>query len=247
MFNILEKRCKAKIRFKFLFFFFVLPFFLPKLGHCQILNNIAVDFTRIITKDSSNEVVKGIIYYQADKRTILNVTEPLYQWMIFEDSIMLIYYPNEEKAFRFRSKNPFSLPFFQAFVGVIRNDFGLSEAGFSLAKSEIKGETLLSYWEPPKQLKKLFSNAIIGQTKDKLVFVEMQDPKGKKMMKTTYRNHFQYGKTFFPLEITSVIYQKGSSTVEKIVYANPQFNVPLPQEVVNFEIPANVEIKEMEW
>jgi len=213
----------------------------------QTVKIITVDFTRTVIEKKSDEVVKGHIYYQAPKKIVLKVTEPVNQWMVFEGNTLFIYYPNELKAFRFISKNPFSLPFFQVFVGVVKDDFGLSEAGFSLTKSAVKGETLLTYWKPPKQAKKILGNAIVGLAKDKLVFVEMQDAKGKKLMKTSYSNHFQYGKTSFPLEITSVMYKKDSSTVEKVVFANPQFNVALPQEVVNFKIPANVEIKEIEW
>ncbi|MEM2175364.1 MAG: hypothetical protein QXI58_07070 [Candidatus Micrarchaeia archaeon] len=214
----------------------------------QSFKNITAEFTRTITKkEIVEEFVKGRIYYQAPQRIILKVIKPVNQWIVLEDTIMLIYYPNEQKAFRFHSKNPFSLPFFQAFVSVVTDDFGLPKVGFSLTKSEIKGDTLLTYWEPPKQIKKILGNTIIGLTKNKLLFVEIRDTKGRKLAKTTYSNHFQYGKNFFPLEITSVVYEKDSFTIEKVVYTNPQFNVPLPKEVVNFKIPDNIEIKEIEW
>lgn len=228
---------------------FILCSFCPDSVYTQTVRNISVKFTQTIIKEASNEVVKGNIYYQSQpsERTILKITEPITQWMVIEEKVMLIYYPNEQKAFRFTSENPFSLPFFQAFIGVVKDDFGLSEAGFTLARSEIKKDMLLTYWEPPKQAKKVLGNTIIGLRKDKLVFVEVQDAKGRKLAKTTYHNHFQYGERFFPLEVTSVQYQKDSSIVEKVVYTNPQFNVAFPQEVVDFKVPKGIKIKEIRW
>jgi outer membrane lipoprotein-sorting protein len=213
----------------------------------QTIKTLTIDFIRSETEKTGEEIVKGKIYYQSPKRIILKATEPISQWMIFKDDTMLIYYPNEQKAFRFISKNPFSLPFFQALLGFTEEDYEFSKAGFKLARHELKQDTLLSYWDPPEKLRKILGNTIIGLVNDKLVVIEIHDAKDKILTKTTYSNHFRYGKNFLPLEITSVTYQKNSNIVEKVVYTNPQFNVPLPQDVVNFKIPANAEIKEIEW
>lgn len=228
---------------------FILCSFCPDSVYAQTVKSISVEFTQTITKKASNEVVKGNIYYQSQpsERTILKITEPITQWMVIEDKVMLIYYPNEQKAFRFTSENPFSLPFFQTFIGVVKDDFGLSEAGFKLIRHEVKKDMLLTYWEPPKKAKKILGDTTLGMVKDRLVFMKVQDTKGKRLAKTTYRNHFQYGERFFPLEVISVQYQKDSSIVEKVVYANPQFNLALPQEVLSFKIPLDVEIKGIGW
>lgn len=232
---------------RYLILLFMLCPFGGDLVYGQIARSMSVEFTQITIKGASREAVKGNIYYQAPKRVVLKVTEPVYQWMVLERNTMLIYYPNEQKAFRFSSENPFSLPFFQAFVGVLKDDFGLSEAGFTLARNEMKEDTLLTYWKPPKQAKNILGNTMIGLARDRLVFVEVQDAKGKTLVKTTYRNHFQYGEVFFPLEIASVQYQGSSSIIEEVTYANPQFNVTLPQEIVDFRIPLGIEVKEIEW
>ncbi len=225
----------------------LLPFLLISSASSQIIKSVSVDFTRVVTKEASEEVVKGNIYYQPSKGIVLKINEPIQQWMVLEQNTMLIYYQNERKAFRFKSENPFSLPFFQAFLGVDKDGFGLSEAGFKLFRNEMKGDTLFTYWKPPEQANKTLGNTIMGLEKDKLVLVEVQDTKGGELAKTTFSNHFQYGATFFPLEVVSIKYQENSSIVEKIVYANLQFNVTFPEEVVNFKIPADIEIREIEW
>lgn len=215
--------------------------------YCQTIKTIIVDFIRKVKENKSEEIVKGCIYYQAPAKIVVEVYEPVNQWMFFEGNILFIYYPKEQKAFRIRSKNPFVLSFFQSFIGVVKNDLGFYEIGFSLVKREIRNDTLITYWKPSKKIKKILGNAVVGAVKDKLIFVEMQDAKGKKFVKTTYNNYFQYNKTFFPLEISSVMYEKKDSIFEKVIYSNPKLNVPLPQKVVDFKIPTNIEIKKIEW
>ena len=226
---------------------FMLFPFCPDGVYGQILKNMSVAFTRTITKEASEEAVKGFIYYQAPKKIVLKVIEPVKQWMVFEGKTMLIYYPNEHRAFRFTSENPFAVPFFQAFTGAVREDFGLSEAGFTLFRNEMRGDTLFTYWEPPKQAKKFLGNTVTGLAKDRLVFMEVQDAEGKRLVRTTYHKHVKHGEAFFPLEVVSVQHQENGSVVEKIAYANPQFDVALPQEVMNFRIPMDAEVTEIKW
>lgn len=225
----------------------MLCYFFVSNAYSEEVKSISIEFTRTITEDTSKEVVKGNIYYQAPNLTVLKVTDPINQWMILENDTMIIYYPKEEKAFKYTSKNPFSLPFFQIFVNIGKDNLGLSEAGFTLVRNEIKEDTLITYWKPPKQVKKALGNIIVGLSNDKLVLVEMHSPKRKKLARITFGNHFQYGDIFYPLEVVSVKYQKNGSTTEKVVYDNPQFNVELPQEVLNFKIPDSIEVEEIEW
>ncbi len=42
-------------------------------------------------------------------------------------------------------------------------------------------------------------------------------------------------------------FMKPSTSYEKVVYINPQFNFPLPQEIMAFKIPAQVKVKEIKW
>lgn len=227
----------------------VIPFFfLITNSYPQKVETVSVNFTRNTATDASSELVNGIIYFQASiNKVILKVTDPVNQWMVFEGNTMLIYYPVEQKAFRFTSNNPLSLPFFDAFLGMMQDDFGLPSAGFKLDRHEMKEDTLLTYWEPPGGTKKLLGKTIIALVKDKIVFVEIQNSTGEKIAKTTYSNHIQFGLSFFPLEIITKKYHKNVPTIIKIKYDDPQFNTSLPQEVLNFKIPGDIEIAESQW
>lgn len=234
---------------KFLYFLFlVCLLFCRNFIYSQTNRSLVVGFTRTITKENTIDVVKGNLYFRGPTWIIIKVIEPINQWLVYKDSIMHIYYPDERKAFRFNYKTSFSLPFYQTFIlAGIEDEFGLSKAGFKLVRHDIKADTLLSYWESPKNLKKMLDIVIIGLIKDKLVKIEILDKKGKKKAKTTYNNYFYYNKYVLPLEINSIVYHKNDSVVEKVIYTNPQFDVALPQEIVNFEIPNDVKIKEIEW
>lgn len=232
---------------RFLVVLFVLLPLCPVRVCGQTAENISVEFTRTITRNSSHETVKGYMYYQAPDKVMIKVVDPVKQWLVYQGMSMLIYYPDENRAFKFTSENPFEVPFFQAFASVVREDFGLSEAGFTLFQNEMRGDTLVTYWKPPQQTKEVLGNTITGLAKDKLVFVEVQDTKGKALITTTYRNHFKFGETFFPLEVESVRHQESDSVVEKMVYSHPQFDVALPQEVIDFKIPPDAEVREIKW
>jgi hypothetical protein len=214
--------------------------------YSQTLKTINLEFTRTTEYENTKEIVKGNIYYDGTKTTVKTI-EPLSQWMILEENKILLYYPDEEQAIRIKSKNPTNLPFFQTFVGVVKEDYGLSELGFKLEESEIKGDTLFFYWSPPENAQKFLSQITLALENNKIVFTEVKDPHGKTAGKIIYENHFLYGTTNFPLEITTIKYSKTDTIIEKIVYSNPVFDKPLPPQVVNFNIPKEIKIKELEW
>lgn len=213
----------------------------------QEIETISVNFTRIIETEGNKELIKGNIYYQTPKKIVLSVIDPVLQWMVLDGNVLLIYYPNERKAFQIKNENPFSLPFFEVFLGINKDDFGLSEIGYSLSHNETKSDTLFTYWKPPEQAKNTLGDISVGLVENKLVLIEIENAKKKKLAKSTYYNHVRYNNSFFPMEIVTVRNLKKSSIYEKVVYNNLQINVPLPNEVLTFKIPADVEIKESQW
>lgn len=233
------------MRIHFLSLVFLMLF--NSVSFSQVLQTLIVKFKRQYREKNVVEIVKGDIYYQAPTNLILKVTDPIHQWMIFEGNEMIIYYPDENRGFQIISQNPISLPFFQVFVGVAREDYGLTDVGYVFSNHEKRGDTLLSYWNPPKSLSKRLGKFILMHISNKLVYTELKKADGIILSKSFYSDHINYGATYFPLKISTIQYTKTDSTVEKIAYSNPQFNIPLPREVVNFKIPLDAEMKKVEW
>lgn len=245
----MKKLKKQGFIFSFLLFFLVQNVFIQTDLSAQTINTIAVGFTKTTEKGSSKEVVKGNLYYLTSKDIVLKVVEPVTQWIVFKERTMLIYYPDEKTAFQFKSKNPFFLPSSQMFIGTVQKDIGLllSGIGFNLVRNEVKQDMLLTYWEPPQSSKKILGNIVIGLNNNMLALIKIYNPKGELVSEITYRNYFKHGVWSFPMEVISVQHRKGGYITEKVIFSNPKFNAELPEEVINFNLPVNIKVKEIEW
>jgi len=131
---------------------------------------------------------------------------------------MEVYYPNEKKAFRFTSKTPFQLSFFNAFIGVSKKDYGLLDMGYSLYSRITQGDTVVTKWSPPRSTSKQLGTFILIYAKGKLSSAELLSPKGASITKTFFSNHIKYNKIYYPLEISTVRYFETDTTYEEISY-----------------------------
>ncbi len=210
-------------------------------------DTLSLKFEREIVQDNSTEIVKGSAYYQAPQKIFIQVESPINQIMLIGGMVMLIYYPMESKAFRIKASNPISMPFVQMILSVAKDDYGLVEMGYPLGKHERKGDILYTYWDPPRKLSKKLGKFILGTSNGMLVYAEARDPKGKTAAKSFYKNHKELNGRHFPMETMSEIYSGSNVTKERIVYSDVEFDVPLPDEVVNFKLPDSIPVKEVEW
>jgi hypothetical protein len=215
-------------------------------AYSQNFDTINIDFTKTVKHGTSNEIVKGTFYY-SEIRTILAVQEPLNQWMIIEFNNMLIYYPDKNRAINITSQNPFNIPFFQTFTGLNSENLGLSKLGYTIDKNEIHGDTLLVYWQPPVVNEMKLGEIILSLVDNNIVVTETKDHSGNTNSYTTYNNYISHNDHYFPLLVNSTIYSEGETKTEIIKYTNPVFDQPLPDEITNFILPENAEIKEIEW
>ena len=213
----------------------------------QTLDTLSLGFERKVVQGDYVEIIKGIAYYQAPHKVFIKVEDPIKQIMIVDDDVMTIYYPVEKKAFRIKARGPISMPFVQTILSVTREDYGLSEMGYTLGKHEKKGDTLYTYWNPPRKLKKHVGEFILGTSDGLLIYAEARGPKGKTAAKSFYRKHKELGGRHFPLEVRSEIYSGANLTEEYVSYTNVKFHITIPDEVSSFKIPHSTPIKEVEW
>ncbi|MEW6455798.1 MAG: hypothetical protein AB1410_03670 [Acidobacteriota bacterium] len=214
----------------------------------QIIKTFSADFTREYIEGNKREVVEGKIYFQANsKRLIIFVTTPVRQWMVLSGNETLIFYPDSLKAFRIKMQIPSHMPFFEAFIGVMKDDYGLTKLGYTFSHYKRKVNTLVSYWKPPKNLAKIFGEYVLTYRDNRLIYAELKDAKSRIASKVEYSSHFFYGGTYFPLEVLITVKKEAEVISEKVIYKNHSFNSPLPSEVINFKIPEGTKIKEVQW
>jgi hypothetical protein len=214
----------------------------------EMLNTFSAQIERTLVEHNKEEIVKGIIYYQAPQEVFIEVDTPLEQIMAITDKVMLIYYPNAKKAFRIKSKNPIPPPFIQTIIGAMKEDYGLIKVGYTFIKHEKKGDTLYTYWEPPSKQKKFLGIFILGTLSNKLVYAEAQTPDGTPAVKSFYRKHLKFGDSYIPLDISSEYYDKSEiMRGEHIIFSDVKFNPVIPDRILNFKIPDGIPVKEVEW
>jgi hypothetical protein len=215
-------------------------------GFAQPQQTVTVEFRRTIQENGVDETVQGNIYYDGQK-TFLITRSPILQWMIIENSQLLIYYPEEQKAIRILTQNPASLPFFQAFVGIVDEDAGLAKLGYSISKNEVRNDTLFIHWKPAAKVEKILGEYVYALYNNKIVYTVMKTPKGGIASRTYISDYTGYNGRFFPHKIHSILYNENSEVHEIIAYSNAAFGKPLPDDVLNFRLPDGIDVKEIAW
>jgi outer membrane lipoprotein-sorting protein len=210
----------------------------------QKVNNISAKFERAIVDNSGRKITRGNIYYIAPQRIILHVEDPVKQHMLIANDTLLIYYPEENRAFRFLGENPFVMPLLYAFIGFFKEDYGLPKAGYKLDKSERKGDTLVVFWTLPKAAEDVLGKIAIGKTKETVVFIEVRDKDDHLRMRTDFKDYRKYSRGYFPSTVLSEQYFDDNRISESINFTNPEFDVELPKELIDFEIPDSLKIIE---
>ena len=217
------------------------------MSYSQIIKDLEVDFARSYHEGDRCDRTSGHIYYQADDIFLIHVVEPIHQWMIARPGKLIIYYPEDKKVFHFPTESPFNFPFFQAFLGVIKEDYGLTNLGFTLKAHEIKADTLLTTWSPPEAIRKRIGDYLMTTWQKKLISAEFHDPDGSTQAETYYSQHIEYSNIYFPLQIITLRYENNLTNAESIQYSNPVFNKLIPDSIVDFRFPDDVNIEEITW
>jgi len=192
-------------------------------------------------------MIEGTLYFLAPDQVIIVVSKPVLQWSVFRGKDLLIYYPQERKAFRFISRNRLLIPFARSFIGLVREDFGLAEAGFSLKEHRRQAGLLMTVWSAPQRIRRLISRAVVGSDGGRPVLLELYDPKNRLVARTTYSSYFQQGPILLPGRSTAFQVTPNGELREEFFYFNHRVNEPLPSEVEDFRVPDSVEVQELAW
>jgi hypothetical protein len=213
----------------------------------QTVEDISADFTLETAGGASRATVRGQVYYLPPEKTIVKVTDPVLQWNVFEGSSLLIYYPQDRRAFRFTSRNRLLIPFSYSFIGIVKEDFGLADADFQLLKTEARAGILISTWEPPRQVRNIIGHVVVGLQGEQPILLEIYEPKGELSVRVAYGDYFESGFLRFPGKAT-VVQKKGEEQVVEVYrYHNYRINGGVPPEVSGFSLPDGIEVKEIHW
>jgi hypothetical protein len=217
----------------------------------QSVVTLSVDFTRKTILPAGEEPVSGTIHFRAPEEVTIIVDTPVLQWSRFQGADLLIYYPLERRAFRFVSRNRLMIPFAQSFVGLVREDFGLPDAGFTLRENRIQAGVLTTVWSPPRALRTYIGEARIGMRKYERevhpLFLEFYGRKENLLTRITYLEYREDLQPSFPGRILILQNGEEGEVREEIRYSGHRINESLPPEVINFHLAEDVPVEELKW
>ncbi|MEW5816259.1 MAG: outer membrane lipoprotein carrier protein LolA [Spirochaetota bacterium] len=235
---------RATVRFSIIFAFLVCL----AVSICpQAVETFQVNFTRTVKENKGEYITRGTLYYKAPDKVFIHVTTPVGQWSVFDARETTIYYPDSRKAFIFKNSGGNVIPFTQSFLGLVKDDFGLSDAGFKILGQDWRGGNLFTFWKPPNGFEKSFGRVTLGVEENKPFFLEAVDTRNNLIFRIVYSGFKAVGGGVFPSRVHLIQREQGKEISEEIDYGDFKAGENLPAAVEHFSLPPDVILKEMTW
>lgn len=202
---------------------------------------LSIDFRKESSTGGEKEVVLGTVHHVPPDLTMISVDFPLVQKVLVDSSSMTIYYPEEGTAIRLPVSGPFTLLFLQAFIGISDADFDLAQLGFDLSRTEIRSDSLLTWWTPPTTLSSAIGEAFTAFCGDRLAEVRFNDADGEPLQRSRFGEYTMHEGRAYPLSIEMTTFS-GEPKTEHFKFSNPTFDIDMPDSLVSLRLPPGVEI-----
>ncbi len=189
----------------------------------QPFKTIGADFVKISGLDDKVEEISGKIYYQVPDSVVVFISQPLRQWLKYGASDFIIFYPDSGKLFQFTSEGPNAIPLISTFISLFVEDFGLSQTGFTIGETQVRGDTLEVNWIPPPEAKEI-GRVQITFCKDKLLQTTSFDTENKLLVKNCYGEHLIHKGYQIPMRVESLAWDGAQYQTELLLYSNPVFD-----------------------
>lgn len=226
---------------------FILTCLFCVMSSAQVVQTLKIDFIRTTLRNDKQEQVRGTIYFQHPDQMAVIVHDPVHQWIFAGQDSMILYYPDDTLAFRFTTSFPVTFPFFQAFLGVVQEDYGLSSIGYTLLEHEMHDSLLTTTWIPPEEAPDDVGDFHITYAGNTLISAQYLQKNGDIITETIYSNHIPYGAYAFPLQIEKIQFLEQDTIEETVLYTDPEFNCELPDSIINFRLPAHIPVEYITW
>lgn len=231
------------ILFCLIFLFPIPP--LNALDNSELITFIA-QFSKEETEKTISSKTTGIVYLDISDKLWVVVKEPVNQFVFLTTDKMTIYYPDRNIAYFISSSQIGSFLFLTPFVASLRGDYGYSDQGFKLKDHVFSGDTLITRWNPPKNLEKKMGISIVKTLEDDIIQVINLDPDGEMVQRMEFSDFRQITDIFrLPYEVCLVNDTKEIKRIVKL--DNVQINTTIPDSVCSFRIPKNAEVNKIKW
>lgn len=189
--------------------------------------------------DSLINESKGITIFDEKLNIYINIKKPIQQKFFYKGDTLILYYPNEGKAFYFSRYNPMNFSITQVVIGS-RENFDLSLYGYRFLMKKKVADTLNTYWVPEKDKSGSMIHFKILEGRLKSIFVEKGD---SILLKTEYKNYVSKDEWSVPSKIVSYSYISSPETKEYVELSNIKFISAFPESLRNIKLPEGIKIR----
>lgn len=189
-----------------------------------------------------DQIVKGEIFYSHPGFLLIKINSPVSQVIQYNSDNIKFYYPTENIVYIFPGGIKTS-PVIDQFTQRQVKDMGLSSIGFVLDNQEKKDDHLITFWLPPDNLKKVLDHVELEYANRQIVAYREIAKNGRVTNETKYSDFDEQVADFPKVILSKFVSSKGTSEFE-IEYLSPIFNEPLPDDILEFEIPKDANIKD---
>jgi hypothetical protein len=202
---------------------------------------LAASFEQVNERNGVEETARGVLHYLPERgRILLEVRDPLVQWIVIDSTETTVYYPDVKKTIRLGGVG---LSPYQVFVAFWRNapvETGLSSLGFEACSTRVRGDSLESWWKPAPglgaddvRIRWIFRN-------DDPVRIDLHGKRGRLLETLRFGSYVESGGGRVPLEIESERFQPEAER-ERIVFSLPVRSEQPPAAILEFPIPDDAE------
>ncbi|MBN1981109.1 MAG: hypothetical protein JW795_06235 [Chitinivibrionales bacterium] len=206
---------------------------------------IKADFLKI-ADGSTNDTVQGTVYSLKSK-LFVKIILPISQLMIIDSLSTLLYYPGDRKAITIRRKTQPLLPLFQTFISMLGGGRLEPHADYTIVASARRNDSLLTTWNYVDKNKKIKGRLEMIFVDNRPASVTAYDHRSKKVSSVLYGLDTLVAGRHVPRHIVTLDFRGAKTAREEAFFSNLGIDEPIPDEISNFKLPADVSAQEIQW
>ena len=230
-------------------FYIVLCIFANSTFLFSNINSYMFEFSKTTTNNGVViDSVSGNLFSDQEKLYV-DIQYPIEQKFISEFDKTIIYYPNDKRALSIPGP-PTYFPFYNFLISSIVEDFGLSSRGFELDSTRIDDfeKLMTTHWSPPAYLSEDINGVKMKIRDSNIIQVDTYSNTGFLFSSVRFSEFISNNNYTMPsvIEIHGMR-SKDDISIEVVKLVNLQLNNDISQFILDFTIPDDIIIENLEY
>lgn len=199
------------------------------------LGGVVCAFERTTTTGEISEVTRGSFYLSPTGRLALHVRHPVSQIMSWSDSLVVIAYPEEKRAFVVRHQGTWSPDLLFPSIAYQYVAQGLEGTGYDLVSYETVGDTTTFHWRHPqvKNAPALAANVEAKLVDGLAVAMSSFDGKQNLLSHIAFASYHEIGEFVVPLDVRRIRVTENTRSSERVLLSDPVWMEVLPDSILS--------------